>query len=186
MEKNMPAAMPYCDAPDSAHTDRGAPSAQAHEGANVSVRDLSRLLQIDCPDDAWLARMAATLQERSKTLLELTESAHWYLSDQLVFDEKAVAKFLVPDNAGVLRDLAAGLGGDERVLAFHGDRLAFPDGERPLRLRRGPARWRGDGPPGRLRERRAREQTKEEGEAHHATDNVACRLGLQPSSNNVR
>jgi glutamyl-tRNA synthetase len=61
-------------------------------------------------DDAWLARMAATLQERSKTLLELTESAHWYLSDQLVFDEKAVAKFLVPDNAGVLRDLAAGLG----------------------------------------------------------------------------
>ena len=57
-------------------------------------------------DDAWLAKMAATLQERSKTLLELAESARYFLSDDLVFDEKAVAKFFVPDNEPVLRDVA--------------------------------------------------------------------------------
>ncbi|MFM7737304.1 MAG: glutamate--tRNA ligase, partial [Alphaproteobacteria bacterium] len=57
-------------------------------------------------DDAWLAKMAATLQERSKTLLDLAESAHYFLSDDLVFDEKAVGKFLVADNGPTLHDLA--------------------------------------------------------------------------------
>ncbi len=60
-------------------------------------------------DDAWLAKMAATLRERSKTLLELAESARSFLSDELVFDDKAVAKFLVAENEPVLRDLASRL-----------------------------------------------------------------------------
>jgi glutamyl-tRNA synthetase len=56
-------------------------------------------------DDAWLGRMASTLRERSKTLLELAESAHFYLSDELVFDAKAVRKFLTPEVAPVLEAL---------------------------------------------------------------------------------
>ena len=57
-------------------------------------------------DDAWLARMAATLQERAKTLLELVELAHYFLSDDLRFEEKAVRKFLIPANAPLLAALA--------------------------------------------------------------------------------
>jgi glutamyl-tRNA synthetase len=56
-------------------------------------------------DDAWLARMAKTLQERAKTLGELTEFARFYLSDDVELDEKAAAKFLRPEIAPLLRDL---------------------------------------------------------------------------------
>jgi glutamyl-tRNA synthetase len=43
---------------------------------------------------AWLGKMAATLRERAKTLVELVEMAHFYLSDEISFDEKAAKKFL--------------------------------------------------------------------------------------------
>lgn len=48
-------------------------------------------------DDAWLARMAATLRERAKTLGELADLAHYYLSDDVVLDERAARKFLKPE-----------------------------------------------------------------------------------------
>jgi glutamyl-tRNA synthetase len=48
-------------------------------------------------DDAWLARMAATLRERAKTLVELVDFAHFYLSDRIDIDPKAEAKFLRPE-----------------------------------------------------------------------------------------
>jgi glutamyl-tRNA synthetase len=45
-------------------------------------------------DRAWLGKMAATLRERAKTLLELVDMAHFYLSDEIALDEKAAKKFL--------------------------------------------------------------------------------------------
>lgn len=58
----MTAAMSYYDALDIGTIDRGTLPAQEHEGANVSVRDLTRLLRIDCPDQAWLARTTFALR----------------------------------------------------------------------------------------------------------------------------
>jgi glutamyl-tRNA synthetase len=57
-------------------------------------------------DDAWLARMVETLRERAKTLDELAEFAVFYLKDEITIDQKAAAKFLKPEIAGPLRDLA--------------------------------------------------------------------------------
>jgi CRP/FNR family transcriptional regulator, anaerobic regulatory protein len=58
----MTAAMLHYDALASGTMDRGTTAARDHEGANLSVRDLTRLLQIDCPDEAWLARTAFALR----------------------------------------------------------------------------------------------------------------------------
>ena len=41
---------------------KGATPAPDHEGVQLSVRELTRLLHIDCPDDAWLARSAFALR----------------------------------------------------------------------------------------------------------------------------
>jgi len=48
-------------------------------------------------DQAWLEKMVATLRERAKTLVELVDFAHFYLSDDIRLDSKAVAKFLKPE-----------------------------------------------------------------------------------------
>ncbi|HUO06358.1 MAG TPA: glutamate--tRNA ligase [Candidatus Binataceae bacterium] len=60
-------------------------------------------------DAAWLEKMVATLRERAKTLVELVDFASFYLKDNIDLDPKAAAKFLRPDIAGPLRDLASGL-----------------------------------------------------------------------------
>jgi CRP/FNR family transcriptional regulator, anaerobic regulatory protein len=62
MEQNMSAAMSYYDALDFGNVDRGTLPAHEHESANVSVRDLTRLLHIDCPDEAWLAQTTFALR----------------------------------------------------------------------------------------------------------------------------
>jgi len=62
MEQNMIAAMSYYDALDFGSMESGTIPAQECDGANVSVRDLTRLLHIDCPDEAWLARTALVLR----------------------------------------------------------------------------------------------------------------------------
>jgi CRP/FNR family transcriptional regulator len=62
LEQNMTDAMSYHDALDFGSLDQGATSVQGHEGANVSVRDFTRLLHIDYPDDAWLARTTFALR----------------------------------------------------------------------------------------------------------------------------
>src|SRR5581483_693520 len=71
-------------------------------------------------DDAWLARMALTLRERAKTLLEIAELGHFYLSDDLAFDDRAVRKFLTPAAGALLEELVARLDAlpiwDERSL----------------------------------------------------------------------
>ena len=47
-------------------------------------------------DEQWLARVVTTLQARAKTLVEVVEQAHYYLSDTITFDQKATSKFLTP------------------------------------------------------------------------------------------
>jgi glutamyl-tRNA synthetase len=60
-------------------------------------------------DDAWLARMVTTLQERAKTLVELVEMAHYYLSPTIAIDAGAARKFLKPEILEPLRALRAQL-----------------------------------------------------------------------------
>jgi glutamyl-tRNA synthetase len=47
-------------------------------------------------DEQWLARVVTTLQARAKTLVEMVEQAHYYLSDTITLDQKATSKFLTP------------------------------------------------------------------------------------------
>ena len=60
-------------------------------------------------DQAWLEKMVATLRERAKTLAELVDFAHFYLSDEIRIDPKAAAKFLKPEIAEPLELLATEL-----------------------------------------------------------------------------
>jgi glutamyl-tRNA synthetase len=45
-------------------------------------------------DKPWLERMVKTLQERSRTLVELVDAASFYLTDDISIDDKAAKKFL--------------------------------------------------------------------------------------------
>jgi glutamyl-tRNA synthetase len=56
-------------------------------------------------DEQWLARVIATLQPRAKTLVELVDQAHYYLSDALTFDPKATSKFLTPTTLPLVEKL---------------------------------------------------------------------------------
>ena len=53
----------------------------------------------------WIEKMIATLKERAKTLAELVEQAHYYLSDDISIDEKASKKFFTADIAEPLSGL---------------------------------------------------------------------------------
>jgi glutamyl-tRNA synthetase len=55
-------------------------------------------------DDRWLARVAATLRDRSQTLLELSDQAAFYFSRDAI-DPDAVRRLLKPGSAAVLRTL---------------------------------------------------------------------------------
>ncbi len=48
-------------------------------------------------DKPWLEKMVATLRERAKTLVELVDSAEYFLSDDIKVDEKAAAKLFTKD-----------------------------------------------------------------------------------------
>jgi glutamyl-tRNA synthetase len=64
-------------------------------------------------DRQWLERMVGTLRERAKTLVELVDFAHFYLSDDITIDVKAAAKFLKPDIAAPLQALSDEISGIE-------------------------------------------------------------------------
>jgi glutamyl-tRNA synthetase len=64
-------------------------------------------------DKTWLARMIRTLQERAKTLVELVDSAVYYLTDDFPRDEKAARKFLTREIAEPLKILTDKLAGLE-------------------------------------------------------------------------
>lgn len=56
-------------------------------------------------DKTWLEKMIATLQERAKTLVDLVDQAHFYLTDNIPIDDKAGKKFLTADAAQPLSKL---------------------------------------------------------------------------------
>ena len=56
-------------------------------------------------DKEWLQKMIATLRERAKTMVELVDAAHYYLSDEIVLDRKAAEKFLTRDAQEPIRTL---------------------------------------------------------------------------------
>jgi glutamyl-tRNA synthetase len=56
-------------------------------------------------DKAWLEKMIATLQERAKTLVELVDAAHYYLAENITFDEKAAKRFLTMESAKPIESL---------------------------------------------------------------------------------
>ena len=56
-------------------------------------------------DKARLEKMVATLQERAKTLVELVDAAHYYLAEEIIFDEKAAKKFLTMESAAPIATL---------------------------------------------------------------------------------
>ena len=66
-------------------------------------------------DQRWLERMVATLRERAKTLVELTEFASFYLNEKVTLDPKAAARFLKPETLvplGILSKELQALDGD--------------------------------------------------------------------------
>jgi len=56
-------------------------------------------------DKSWLEKMIATLQERAKTLVDLVDQAHFYLTDDIAIDDKAAKRFLTSDAAKPLNKL---------------------------------------------------------------------------------
>jgi len=70
-------------------------------------------------DKQWLEKMIATLQERAKTLDELVDLARFYLTDDIVIDDKAAKKFLRPEISHALKTLIARLSSAENFEASH-------------------------------------------------------------------
>ena len=62
-------------------------------------------------DKLWLEKMIETLRERSKTLVELVDSAGFYLTDDISIDEKAATKFLTQEVRAPLEKLIEKLKG---------------------------------------------------------------------------
>jgi glutamyl-tRNA synthetase len=60
---------------------------------------------IETKPSAWLTDVVLTLQERSRTLEEMAESAEYYFREKQA-DPKAAAKFLTPEVAPVLEEIA--------------------------------------------------------------------------------
>ena len=86
----------------------------------LKARSLSQLAEEATPfiaakgyavpqDKHWLEEMIATLRERAKTLVDLVDMAHYYLSDEMRWDDKAVKKFLTPAVRGPMEKVLRGL-----------------------------------------------------------------------------
>ncbi|MBF0320390.1 MAG: glutamate--tRNA ligase [Nitrospirae bacterium] len=60
---------------------------------------------IPAQDNKWLARAIATLQERSRTTIELANSLRYYIDEDVTIDEKAGKKFLTSETKPYLTAL---------------------------------------------------------------------------------
>ncbi|MBI5893250.1 MAG: glutamate--tRNA ligase [Deltaproteobacteria bacterium] len=103
----------------------------AHYIKNTKPEEIAKLLRpfleakgCKISDDEKPAMAVKTLQERSKTLVEMADGAEFYFKDEIVYDEKAVQKFLKPDIKDVLQKLIARLKGIELFL-YSGIEKAF-------------------------------------------------------------
>lgn len=78
--------------------------AQRHEEANLSLRDLSRLLKTECPDDVWLARTAFALRRvrEGESLVRAGDKFH--------------SLYVV--RSGCFKTVYTDFSGSEQVLAF--------------------------------------------------------------------
>jgi glutamyl-tRNA synthetase len=56
-------------------------------------------------DMAWLQQVVITLQERSKTLVEMAAAMDYYFQDTITYQEKAARKFLKPATAEMFEQL---------------------------------------------------------------------------------
>ncbi|MBL0713979.1 MAG: glutamate--tRNA ligase [Desulfosarcina sp.] len=65
--------------------------------------------EVEIPDRRQLQEAVATLQARSKTLVEMAQSALFYFQNPIVYEEKAAAKFLKAPALEPLRYLTAQL-----------------------------------------------------------------------------
>ncbi len=66
-------------------------------------------LGIDAQNDAFTQGVVETLQPRSKTLVEMAQSAVFYFKDDIEYDEKAAKKFLKTETLDVLKQSADGI-----------------------------------------------------------------------------
>lgn len=60
-------------------------------------------------DNTWLAKAIFTLQERAKTLVELAASLRYYISEDVVYNDKAKGKFLNEKSVELLKELKEGI-----------------------------------------------------------------------------
>jgi glutamyl-tRNA synthetase len=63
-------------------------------------------LGVAAPNQDYVAKVAATLSARAKTLVEMAEMARFYFQDPRPYEDKAAAKFLTRDNVSVLQEAA--------------------------------------------------------------------------------
>lgn len=61
---------------------------------------------IQASDQDYLARVAATLSARCRTLVEMAEAARFYYAAPEVYEEKGAKKFLTPANIQILQEVA--------------------------------------------------------------------------------
>ncbi len=100
----MTASMSNYDALDFGSIDTVTSCAQDREGANVSVRDLTRLLHIDFPDEAWLSRTVFPLRRvrEGESLVRAGDKFH--------------SLYVV--RSGCFKTVYTDLSGSEQVLGF--------------------------------------------------------------------
>jgi glutamyl-tRNA synthetase len=70
---------------------------------------LERVKGAPVADEGGLRKLLDLLRERSRTLVEMAEGAHWKLCDALAYDAKAVKKHLRPAALPALRALQEGM-----------------------------------------------------------------------------
>ena len=100
----MTASMSHYDALGFGTIDSGASATQDHESANLSVRDLTRLLHIDCPEEAWLSRTVFALRRvhEGESLVHAGDKFH--------------SLYIV--RSGCFKTVYTDLSGSEQVLGF--------------------------------------------------------------------
>jgi glutamyl-tRNA synthetase len=73
-----------------------------HELAGLLLPFLGTL-GIAIPDLDYLAKVAATLKTRAKTLVEMAEASRFYFQDPRPYEAKGAQKFLTPDTAPIIK-----------------------------------------------------------------------------------
>jgi glutamyl-tRNA synthetase len=67
-------------------------------------------LGITAPDPDYLAKVAATLKTRSKTLVEMAEAARFYFQDPRPYEAKGAQKFLTTETAPIINKAMEAIG----------------------------------------------------------------------------